>query len=89
MGGIDQECKKLTPPQLARRFGVGPDKVLAWIRSGELPAINGAAKPNGRPRYLIDKADVEAFEARRQVRPKKLIPASIRHRKPSDTIKFF
>jgi excisionase family DNA binding protein len=89
MGGIDQECKKLTPPQLARRFGVGPDKVLAWIRSGELPAINGAAKPNGRPRYLIDKADVEAFEAQRQVRPKKLIPASIRHRKPSDTIKFF
>jgi len=89
MGGIDQECKKLTPPQLARRFGVGPDKVLMWIRNGELPAINGATKPNGRPRYLIDIADVEAFEARRQVRPEKLIPASVRHRKPPGTLEFF
>jgi excisionase family DNA binding protein len=83
------EPRKLTPPQLARRLGVGPDKVLNWIRTGELRAINGAAKPNGRPRYLIDKADVEAFEAKRQVRPERPSPARVHHRQPPDTLEFF
>ena len=67
------EPRKLTPPQLARRLGVGPDKVLQWIHSGELPAMNGAAKPNGRPRYLIDIEDLQAFENRRAVTPRDVV----------------
>ena len=59
------ERTKLTPPEVASRFGVSSDKVLAWIKSGELRAINAATRSAGRPRYLIDVADLAVFEARR------------------------
>ena len=58
---------KLTPPQLAARWGVSPTKILAWIRSGELQAFDAATRRGGRPRYLIAEEAVEAFERRRRV----------------------
>lgn len=58
---------KLTPPQLAERWGISPDKILGWIRRKELRAINAAATMGGRPRYLIDLDDILAFERRREV----------------------
>ena len=57
--------EKLTPPQLAKLWGVGSDKVLAWIRSGELRAVNVAKNLGGRPRYIIDRADLEDFARQR------------------------
>ena len=51
----------LTPKQVAERHSVDVDNVLAWIRSGELPAIN-VGKRNGRPRYRVDVVDLAAFE---------------------------
>lgn len=57
------ERTKVTPPELAARWGVNPDKVLFFIRSGELKAFDASLLPGqGRPRYLIDEADIEAFE---------------------------
>lgn len=58
------ECRKsdsLTPPQVARLLKVNPDKVLTWIRSGKLHAVNVTVKPGGRPRYRIAMSDLEAF----------------------------
>jgi len=46
-------------------YGVGVHKVLGWIRRGELKAINAAVNQHGRPRFLIDLADVADFEQRR------------------------
>lgn len=60
---------KLTPPEIARRWGIKSQKVLAWIRSGELRAINAAERPEGRARYLVDVEDLAAFERRRRVIP--------------------
>ena len=78
---------KLTPPELAREWGVSAAKILHWIRSGELRAIDIARRRGGRPRYLIDRADIAAFEAVRQVVVK---PRISRRRKPYSTvIKFF
>jgi hypothetical protein len=54
---------------VARMLGVADQKILHWIRSGELKATNLARSPHGRPRYAIDLADLEAFEAGRQVIP--------------------
>jgi excisionase family DNA binding protein len=56
---------KLTVPQVAANFGISEDKVRAWIASGELRAFNAATKPGGRPRWLIDRADLLVFEQRR------------------------
>lgn len=80
--------RKLTPPQLARQYGVSTDKVLGWIRSGELRAVNVATRPDGRPRWVIDAADLLAFERQRQARPRS--PAAPRRRpKSAGVIEYF
>jgi hypothetical protein len=61
--------RKLTPPEIAARYGISPDKVLRWIKEGELAAINAATRPGGRPRFLIDEAYLAAFEKRRAAIP--------------------
>lgn len=55
--------RMLTPPQVAERLAVHPEKVLRWIRSGKLPAINVTEKEFGRPRFRVKPADLEAFVA--------------------------
>lgn len=80
------ERTKLTPPEIAERYGVSPDKVLAWIRSGELRAINLATTPGGRPRYRIDLADLLAFEQRRAAQP---VARPARRRQSPDVVEYF
>ncbi len=63
----DQERTKITPKEVARRFGVSVDTVMAWIRSGELRAINASARHGIRSRYRIDVEDLERFELSREV----------------------
>ena len=79
---------KVTPPEIARRWGVSADKVLGWIRSGELRAMNVASKLTSRPRYLVDLADLAAFEERRAVIPP---PPRVqqRRRRAEGVIEFF
>lgn len=61
--------RNLTPPEVARRFGVATTKVLRWIRTGELVAMNLANRGCVRPRYSIAPEAIEAFERSRQVIP--------------------
>jgi hypothetical protein len=77
-----------TPPEVAREYGVEPAKVLAWIRAGELPAINLATKPTGRPRFMIREKDIEAFEERRAAKPP-VARTPRRKRAQTDIIQFF
>jgi hypothetical protein len=64
-------------------WGVTVDKVLCWIRNGDLRAIDASARQSERPRYLIDKADIAAFEKSREVIPNGKVPQSItRHDAP-------
>ncbi len=78
----------LTPPEYAKQRRINPDKVLHWIASGELRAINVATKLGGRPRWRISAEAIEAFELRRSaVAPAK---ATRRTRRTSpDVIEFF
>ena len=85
---VSRTRTKLTPPAFAAQWGIDVSKVLTWIRSGELRAIDAATVPGGRPRYLIDVADVALFEQRRQVRAPE--PRTRTRRKPvTDVIEFF
>jgi transposase len=59
---------KLSPKELAARWGVSLYHVIRLIKSGELRAIDIAAT-RGRPRYLIDVADIATFEERRAIQP--------------------
>lgn len=79
---------KVTPPQLAKRYHVDPSKIVGWIKSGELPAVNLATRTTGRPRWAIDEADVELFELRRSATP---TPKTAKRQRRKDTkiIEFF
>jgi hypothetical protein len=78
---------KLTPPQISARYGCSPEKVVGWIRSGQLRAFNAAARPDGRPRWLVDLADLAAFEQARSAVP---VPRTRRRaRQAAGVIEFF
>lgn len=68
--GFNLSDTTLTPPQLARRWGVAAEKVNQLINSGQLRAINLAENPDGRPRYRIYLSEVERFEDERATCPK-------------------
>lgn len=53
----------LTPPEIAARLGVKADRVVNWIRTGQLRAVDVGDKT--RPRWRINPADLEAFELAR------------------------
>jgi excisionase family DNA binding protein len=82
-----QKRTKLTPPELARRWGISADKILRWIASGEIRATNAASSSQGRPRWLIDLADLAEFESRRAAQPKTAAPR--RRKVIKDVIEFF
>ena len=66
---VAAEKQTLTPPELAELWGISPAKIIGFIRSGELRAINVAQSDCHRPRYLIDVADIERLEQSRRVIP--------------------
>jgi len=75
--------QKITPPELARRWGVDKAKIIVWIRSGELRAIDASTRRGSKPRYLIDLADIAAFEQAREVVPACPQPRARRARRPA------
>lgn len=75
----------LTPPAYAARLGVKPAKILGWIASGELEALNLAARATSRPRYRISPDAIAQFERRRSAGP---LPKQIRRRR-SASVKDF
>jgi hypothetical protein len=80
--------RKLSVPGLAAEWGISPDQVLRLIRAGELVAIDIALKVGSRPRYMIDRGEVERFEKRRTVKTVK-IARRTRQREDKGIIKFF
>jgi hypothetical protein len=78
-----------TPPQLAKQLGVGPRKILAWIASGELTAINLAADPSGRPVWRITADALERFFASRQATPATTQATTTRTRRPKPKREWF
>ncbi len=60
----------MTLPEVARHLRVRPNKVLGWVRSGELRGYDVTARQGGRrPKYRVNPEDLEAFIRRRSVTP--------------------
>jgi len=78
----------LSPNDVAARLGVSWAKVVAWIKSGQLLAVNVASRPSGKPQWRIAESDLDFFLATRQAQPSR--PAT-RRRRPAttDMIEFF
>jgi transposase len=77
----------LTVRDVARRFRVSPDRVRAWIRGGQLAALNTAAARCGRPRFVVTPEAIAEFEhgLAAATAPK---PAPRRKRRPA-TVDFY
>jgi excisionase family DNA binding protein len=72
----------LTPPQLAKQLGVQAEKVLGWIRSGELRAVNVADRASRRPRWRISAEAMEEFFRRREAVPRSVQTKSMGYHYP-------
>lgn len=72
---------------ICERFAVGDHTVLAWIRRGELKAINVSRKLGGRPKWRITAQSLEAFETLRTPTPPP--PRGRRRKRPADVVEFY
>jgi excisionase family DNA binding protein len=80
----------LTVHAICERYGVGEHTVLAWIRSGELRAVNVGRKPGTRkPRWRVTQGALDAFEALRTVTSPAPRPPQRKRQRPSDVISFY
>ncbi|NQU21955.1 MAG: helix-turn-helix domain-containing protein [Candidatus Nealsonbacteria bacterium] len=77
----------LSPPAVAKLYGVKADTARGWIYSGELPAIDVSSRGSKRPRFRIDPDDLPAFELRRSVVPAK--KATRRRRQQAGITEYF
>lgn len=80
-----------TPPQYAESRGVNVRKVLWWIETGELQAVNFATKRSGRKRWKLSQESIAAFEQARTNHGKSATPAKRRREKPETggVVEFF
>jgi hypothetical protein len=74
------------PRDLCRRWRVGLDKIMVWIRRGELRALDMSSSRSGRPRFVVTAEMVAEFEARRATTPP---PKPVRRKKRTDEVDFY
>jgi excisionase family DNA binding protein len=83
-----EEARGHTVPELARTLRVSRDKIRAWIRAGQLEAINTAAARCRKPRYVVLPHQLEAFVKRQKAgSPER--PARARRKKPADFVDYY
>lgn len=51
---------------LEERYGVGEHTILAWVKSGELRAVNVARTPGTRPKWRFTAEALAQFEISRE-----------------------
>jgi hypothetical protein len=65
----DADLRGYSVTDLCLRWKVGPDKVRAFLRQGELVGVNLATNLTARPQWRITPESVERFERRRSSAP--------------------
>lgn len=74
----------LTVRDVADSLGLSkPDPVLAWIKAGELKAVNIATSRAGRPTWRISADELERFLAAREAVPAPKAGRRPRRKRPS------
>lgn len=80
----------MTVKDVAERYDVTPATVLAWIKSGDLQAVNVGRRANaGKPRWRITAAALEAFEAARTAAAAPVATRRIKDRRRTNVIEFY
>ena len=63
------EKQFFSPPEVAELLSVGHDKILHWISSGQLAAVDVSTNRIQRPRWRIAKSALDDFLTRRSSAP--------------------
>lgn len=80
----------LTVAQIAERFAVDRDVVVAWIKSGQLVAIDVSRAKRTLPRWRVTPEALREFEASRaSVKPAKTQRTLRRAKRPADFVEYF
>lgn len=80
------DIRWMTPPQVAKTLGVGVDKVVGWIRSGQLAGAN-LGDGQQRPRFRIGPEALERFLASRTMAPP--VPRVAHRRKAKEPMEWY
>jgi hypothetical protein len=86
---MPESARYVSPPAYAKRLGVDPIKVLAWIKRGELRAINVATATTGRPRYRIPLDAICEFEQRRSAAAPVKVVKRKKQKQATDFVEYF
>ena len=86
MPTADAPLAGYTVSDLCRRWRIGPDKVRAFLRRGELIGVNVATNLSGKPLWRITAESVERFERRRSSEPP---PKPPRRRRRSALVDYY
>src|SRR4051812_25423763 len=70
--GLGALAAWFTPPEVARLRKLRVGKVLTWIRTGELQAVNCAERAGARPRWRISAVALAEFDTARSNRARLL-----------------
>jgi excisionase family DNA binding protein len=76
----------LTPKEVARLLRVNADKVRAWIKSGELGAVNVSAHLCAKARFIVLPEHLAEFTRHRSATPP---PKPPRRRKRIGLVDFY
>jgi len=66
---VETSLSGFTVTDLCIRWKVGPDKVRAFLRRGELVGVTLAMDLSARPQWRVTQDSVELFERRRSSKP--------------------
>ena len=77
-----------TVRELARYLRIGPDRVRAMIRRGELGAVSTAPTRSGRPRFIVLPHHLLEWERRHQAATTHT-PATRRRRRRTQPIDYY
>jgi len=87
---IDTEARYLSPPQAATIVSCSAEKLIAAIRRGELRAVDISDRPGvGKPRFRIDRDDLDAWLRSREVVPRPKAPRRPKQQKPEGWVEYF
>lgn len=80
--------RTLTVKELAERYAVTGQTILAWIRRGELRAINVGRRPGAKkPRWRVTQEALADFELARTPAPPP--PRTRRRRQQVEAVEFY
>lgn len=76
----------LSPGQIAEQLGCKVERIIRWIRSGQLRGVN-LGDGLKRPRFKVAPCDLESFLISRAVQPP--VKAPRRRRAPEGVTEYF